>query len=238
MRRILHGILFCCFLLATTHAWAKDSVNKLVFTYDGHPRTVYYYAPDTVGDLPIVVLLHGSGRDGTEMLNAWKSLAVSEHFILAAPNSLDPAVWDSQNDPPAFLHAVVEQVGAKHVVDPSRIYLFGHSGGAVYALAMALVDSEYYAATAVHAGALPPQNEHLFTYPKRKMPIALWVGDRDAFFPPDRVTATKAMFEAHGFQVQLTVIANHSHNYDEASEKVDRQAWQFFKDVQLPSPNQ
>jgi len=236
MRRIQYCLVVLFLLAFANHAQAKDKSNRLIFTYDGHPRTVYYYVPDDPGEEPIVVLLHGSGRDGTEMLNAWKSLAASEHFILAAPDSLNSAVWDSQYDPPAFLHAVVDQVSAIHKIDSRRIYLFGHSGGAVYALALALIDSEYYAATAVHAGAFPAQNEHLFTYAKRDMPIAIWVGDHDTFFPVDRVAATKALFDSHGFHVQLNVIPNHSHDYAEASEKVDRQAWKFFEETELPLP--
>lgn len=234
MRRIHCCFVILCLLASADHSQAKDKSNRLRFTYDQHTRTVYYYVPNDPGEKPIVVLLHGSGRDGTEMLNAWKSLAVSEHFILAAPDSLNPSAWDSQYDPPAFLHAVVDQVGAIHKIDSRRIYLFGHSGGAVYALALALIDSEYYAATAVHAGALSAQNEHLFTYAKRNMPIAIWVGDHDAFFPVDRVAATKALFDSHGFHVQLNVLANHSHDYDEASEKVDRLAWKFFEETELP----
>ena len=168
------------------------------------------------------------------MLDAWKVLAASEQFMLAAPDSLDAAVWDSKYDSPAFLHAVVAQVGAMHAVDPQRIYLFGHSGGAVYALALALIDSDYYAATAVHAGALPDQSHRLFPYATRHMPVALWVGDHDPAFGIDRVTETRDLFKAQGFDVQLSILKSHGHEYSEVAETVNRQAWTFFQGASLP----
>ncbi len=220
-----------------SQAYAKEKNNRLVFTFGGRPRTVYYYVPEDAGARPVVVLLHGSGRDGTEMLDAWRSLASAEHIILVAPNAMDPQKWDSLYDPARFLEAAVDQVKAIHAIDPRRIYLFGHSGGGVFALDMALMDSDYFAATAVHAGALGPENEHLFTYAERHMPIAIWVGDGDPFFPVARVAATKSQFEAHGFSVRMDVLKNHTHDYGEVSEKVDREAWEFLRGTELESPS-
>ncbi len=228
MKRRGVWISIACLLAFANHAGAKDKGNRLQFEFEGHLRTVYFYAPSDSGAMPVVVLLHGSRRDGTEMLNAWKGLASSEHFLLVAPDSLNTAEWDSKYDPPGFLHAAVDGVKAVHAIDPGRVYLFGHSGGAVYALALALIDSEYYAAAGVHAGALPAGSDHLFTYAGREIPIGLWVGDQDPSFPVDHVRATKDLFEAHGFHVQLTIVPKHGHDYSEASDRVDRQAWQFF----------
>jgi poly(3-hydroxybutyrate) depolymerase len=226
-----------CLLLFIHTAFAKQPLQKLTLPFDGKSRTYYCYIPDDPRPLPVVVLLHGSGRDGHQMADPWKSLAASEHFIIAAPDSYDPAAWDSDKDPPEFLHAVVDQVKALHPIDENRIYLFGHSGGAVYALAIALIDSEYYAATAVHAGALRPQNYSLFARAKRHMPIAIWVGDHDGFFPIDSVRATETAFKSHGFDLKLTVMMNRSHSYEEVAEDVNRQAWKSFSAASL-QPNQ
>jgi poly(3-hydroxybutyrate) depolymerase len=64
------------------------------------------------------------------MVDAWRDLASKERFIVAAPNSFDPSGRAFKTDSPRFFHAVVEQVKAKHAVDESRIYMFGHSAGA------------------------------------------------------------------------------------------------------------
>jgi dienelactone hydrolase len=171
------------------------------------------------------------------MVDAWKDLASREHFILAAPDSYDSSNWDFETDPPAFFHAVVEQVKAKHAVDESRIYLFGHSAGAGHALLLAILDSNTFAAVAVHAGALTPENYHLFAYAERRMPIAIWVGSQDLYFPLDIVIATKKEFESHGFHVELSVIPGHDHNYYAISDKVNRDAWDFLKKTQLQQAN-
>ena len=43
---------------------------------------------------------------------------------------------------------------SKYPINPRRVYLFGHSAGASFALHMSLMESQYFAAAAIHAGAL------------------------------------------------------------------------------------
>ena len=228
-------VLFCA-LISGVPALAKVTIIRSVFELNEHKRTVYWFAPDVAGPLPIVVLLHGSGRDGAVMANAWKDLAAKERFMIAAPDSYNSALWETMDDTPEFLHAVVDQVRAVHPVDDSRIYLFGHSAGASYGLLLALTDSDYFAAIAVHAGALWPENYRLLEQPTRKMPLAIWVGSKDQNFPVEDVLATKRAFEAHGFQVDVHVIQGATHNYDNFSEELDNYAWTFLKDKKLPAP--
>lgn len=210
----------------------KDT--KYTFEFAGRTRAYYFFIPNDRGSLPVVVLLHGSGRNGQVMVDAWKGLAAKEHFIIVAPDAYDSSVWGVKLDSPAFLHAVVEQIEARHPIDANRIYLFGHSAGAVHALVFAIIDSHYYAATAVHAGALPQGYEKLlFSQADRRMPIAIWVGDKDPQFHVDAVTATKRLFETNGFPVELSVIPNHDHNYYAISDEVNSQAWEFLKKAQL-----
>ncbi len=170
------------------------------------------------------------------MAQAWKDLAIRESFIVAAPDSLDPAAWQSKVDPPEFFKAVIGQVKALHPIDESRIYLFGHSGGAAYALFLAIMDSDIFAATAIHAGALQSNPEGLFDQADRKMPIAIWVGARDPFFPVDAVEATRKLYAANGYDIKVNLIPNHDHNYYAISDQVNAKAWDFLKTVHLESP--
>jgi poly(3-hydroxybutyrate) depolymerase len=230
------GVIAVCVLLVGLTASAKDKVTKSTFQFQRSTRTYYFFVPDVPGPMPVMVLLHGSGRNGQVMADAWKDLAAKEHFIVAAPDAWDSAGWSTQADPPAFLHAVVEQVAAQHAIDQSRIYLFGHSAGAVFSLVLSLIDSEYYAAAAVHAGALQPDQYSLFQYAERKMPAAIWVGDRDPNFPLDLVNATKKEFNKNGFPLEVSIIANHDHNYYAISDDVNRRAWEFLKKSHLEQP--
>lgn len=244
--RALIGLAACALLAGAiggqnpptaSSASENQAAAKLTFEFAGVSRTYYSFIPDVEGPMPIVVLLHGSGRDGKVMVDAWRDLASKERFIVAAPNSYDPASWAFKTDSTGFFHAVVEQVKAKHAIDESRIYLFGHSAGAIHALVLAIVDSRYYAAAAVHAGALPSGYEKLlFAQADRRTPIAIWVGSKDPLFSVEAVTATKREFEAHGFPVKLSVIPDHDHNYYLISDAINQDAWGFLKGALLKGP--
>jgi predicted esterase len=221
---------------ATVSAPAREMATRNTFEFAGSTRTFYTFVPEAEGPLPLVLLLHGSGRNGQVMVDAWAVLAAKEHFIVAAPDAYDSSAWNIKTDAPDFLHAVVDQVEAKHAVDRNRIYLFGHSAGARYALLLAILASHSFAAVAVHAGALQPDNYRLFVYAGRRMPIAIWVGDQDLLFPVEQVTETKKEFESNGFPIELTIIPHHDHNYYVISDEVNGQAWEFLKKARLRQP--
>jgi predicted esterase len=222
---------------AAVSAPARELAVKQTFEFDGNTRTFYSFVPEIEGPLPLILLLHGSGRNGQVIVDAWADLATKEHFIVVAPDAYDSSAWKLKMDPPDFLHAVIEQVKAKHAVDDNRIYLFGHSAGAVYALILAILDSHYFAAVAVHAGALKPEYYRLFAYAGRRMPIAIWVGNQDLFFPVDLVTSTKKEFETNGFPIELAIIPHHDHNYYVISDEVNGKAWEFLKKARLRQPD-
>ena len=226
-------MMVLCALPLAIPASAKDKITKLSFDFSGHARVLYMVVPEKQGPMPVVVLLHGSGRNGEIMAETWKDLAAREGFIVAAPDAFTSAGWGSLVDPPEFFRAVVDQVKAIHPVDESRIYLFGHSAGAAYALFLAIMDSDLFAATAIHAGALQANPDGLFEQADRKMPIAIWVGDRDPNFPVDVVEATRRLYETNGYQIQLNLIPNHDHNYYVISDEINGKAWNFLKKVQL-----
>ncbi len=207
---------------------------RLSFEFAGKSRAYYAFIPEIEGPLPVVVLLHGSGRSGQVMIDAWKGLAAKERFIVVAPDAWDPAGWGVKMDSPEFLHAVVGQIEAKHAIDACRVYLFGHSAGAVYALILSVIDSRFFSAAAIHAGALPPGYEsQILARADRRTPIAIWVGDKDPLFHADAVTATRSLLEANGFPVKLTVISNHDHNYYAIADEINKQAWSFLKRARL-----
>src|SRR5439155_440283 len=75
------------------------------------------------GPAPLVVLLHGSGRNGTSLVERWDRLARSEGIVLVGPDSIDRSAWQIPADGPEFIHDVVEDVRSKHSIDPRRLYL-------------------------------------------------------------------------------------------------------------------
>ncbi|HLJ88139.1 MAG TPA: dienelactone hydrolase family protein, partial [Candidatus Angelobacter sp.] len=129
---------------------------------------------------------------------------------------------------PEFLRDVIEAVQKKYPVDSRRLYLFGHSGGASFGMYMGMLESQYFAAVAVHAGTLQKDSD-VFTFAQRKIPIAIWSGTLDQFFPLDQVRSTRDILNSHGFRAQLFEMPGHDHDYYQVAGEVNKEAWAFLK---------
>lgn len=222
-------------------AKSKDKVEHASFAFNGHDRVYYYQIPsaaDATAPLPAVVLLHAQGGYSTDLTGVWHQLASQEKFIIIAPESLSNMIWDSKVDGPDYLHAVVAEVAKKHPIDQRRVYLFGESTGGVYATAVGLFDSQYWAATAVHDAKLDASNYSLFKYAQRKEPFALWLGDRDPNLKVDEAQNEKEAFTAAGFPFLLKVMVFSNGEYGGNYDQVNEGAWKFFQQNQLPGPGQ
>jgi len=213
----------------------KSKITKQTIEFGGKKRAYYLYVPDNVASKPpLLVTLHGSGRDGLSLVEKWKDIADQEGFIVAGPNALDPAQWSATDDSADFLREIVEQLKGKYSIDTKRVFLFGHSAGAVYALDLSMSQSEYFAATAVHAGSWRSNEELDYVHlAKRKTPIAIFVGDVDQYFPLDSVKKTEELLKSNQFPVQVTVMKGHDHWYYTLAPDINRNAWAFLKQHSL-----
>jgi tetratricopeptide (TPR) repeat protein len=222
--------------IAQASALAQKITRETIVS-EGKKRAYYLYVPKSVtpsSPLPLIVLLHGSNHVGLSLAEKWNKLAEQEGVIIVAPDSIDSSVWSVPNDGPAFLHELVEFIRGKFPVNPRRVYLFGHSGGAGFALLMALYESEYFAGTAVHAGALKSGSSTLVDMAKRKTPIQIQVGTVDPFFPLSAVRATRDLLKTRGFPAELVEIPGHDHWYYDLAPKINQTAWEFLKTHELP----
>jgi poly(3-hydroxybutyrate) depolymerase len=221
-------------LLSFSSAFAKDDITKELITSNGKKRVYYLYVPSTVkAPAPLIVTLHGSNRNGMTLVEKWKDYAKKEGIILAGPDSANSSGWSSPKDGPDFLRDLVEELKTKYPVNPRRVYLFGHSAGATFALHMSLLESQYFAAAAVHAGALVQEDMGLLDLAKRKIPISIQVGDRDEFVPIDIVRATRDALKGKAFPIDLIEIRNHNHWYYDDASKFNKTAWEFLKKYEL-----
>ena len=220
-------------LLVTFGAWntAAAKTTKESVTSGGVSRPYYLAVPDKPPDapMPLIVLLHGSGRDGKSLLTSWEKLADKEKIILVGAEATVREGWGMRDDGPHFLYDLVESVKAQRRVDPKRVYLFGHSAGAIHALAMAVLESEYFAAVAVHAGIMDAPYTPFIERAPRKTPIGIWVGTRDPLFPVEAVRRTRDQFAAQGFSVHLMEIPGHTHWYYDRAPEINKDAWAFLE---------
>lgn len=67
----------------------------------------------------------------------------------------------------------------------------------------------------------------------RKIPMAIWVGTQDHFFPLKVVRETRDVLNARGFNLRLTEINGHTHDYYSSSSSINKEAWAFLKDHKL-----
>jgi poly(3-hydroxybutyrate) depolymerase len=140
-------LLLLLVLVPFSSAVAKDEITKELITSGGKTRAYYLYVPSTVKEpAPLIIMLHGSNRTGVTLVEKWKDLAKKEGIIIAGPDASNLKGWASPQDGPDFLRDLVEELKTKYPVNPRRVYLFGHSAGAVFALEISLMESQYFAA--------------------------------------------------------------------------------------------
>jgi poly(3-hydroxybutyrate) depolymerase len=222
-------------LTSISVALGAEKVVKETLISSGADRTYYLFVPERAKEKPspLVILLHGSGRDGRILVDHWESLAKKEGIILAGPDATARDGWGMRDDGPLFLRHLNEAIQEKYAVDRRRVYIFGHSAGAVHGLVMGILESEYFAAVAVHAGALRPDFVPYIARAPRKIPIAIWVGTNDNFFPLPPVRATRDALNQQNFNAELTEINGHTHNYYGRSSAINKDVWAFLKTKQL-----
>lgn len=238
MRRLLWLALFTAALAPAAAAPGDDKgkIVKSTVMSEGKNRTYYLFVPEGLSrekPAPLLVLLHGSGHNGKLLVEHWQKLAAQEGLILAGPDARSPERWGMPQDGPLFLRDLVEELKKTQPVDPARVYLFGHSAGAIFGLYMTVLESEYFAAVAVSAGALPEKDFGMLDEPERKVPVAIFVGTRDPFFPVSVVRATRDAYKQRGFNVELNEIPNHDHYYYRLSADINAKAWAFLKQHRL-----
>jgi poly(3-hydroxybutyrate) depolymerase len=233
VRLFLVAMLALLFGLSAASAATPGKITKERFDYGGRSISYYLFVPKSLSaqaPAPVILLLHGSGRNGSSLAEPWKDLAGKECIVLVAPDAIDPGQWKVPDDGPAAFCALLDELRRTLPIDPHRLYLFGHSGGAVFALYMSILEPEYFAATFVHAGALRSEQEIAgLSIITRPIPIGIVVGDQDPFFPAKDVAATVDGFKARGVPIQAEIIKGHNHNYYDVSSRVNASAWAFLR---------
>ena len=139
----------------------------LVCCSGGVERTCFLRLPpgyDGKKKLPLVLLLHGRGGDplSAEEYTGMGLKANRGGFILACPAAVgDPATWSvglnsglRDNSDVVYLGSLIDQLVKWLAVDPLRVFVVGHSSGAMMAYRLAAETSGKIAAIAVAAGTV------------------------------------------------------------------------------------
>jgi len=149
-RRIL-GILALALLLAPARSIAAEAHKNFDFVHSGKHITVWFYeAQGATPQAPVVIVMHGVGRNGEDYLSDWIPLAKAHGFLLVVPefskaefpgeeaynygNTVDTAgrplpreQWSFSAIEPVF-DAVKSRTGNRS----ERYCIYGHSAGAQF----------------------------------------------------------------------------------------------------------
>ena len=94
---------------------------------------------------PLLVLLHGAGADGEDILPVLEDYADAAGLLLLAPDSRD-VTWDavggSYGPDVSFLDRALADTFARYAVDPGRVAVSGFSDGASYALSLGITNGD------------------------------------------------------------------------------------------------
>jgi poly(3-hydroxybutyrate) depolymerase len=201
----------------------------------GKKRTYHLFVPERVAAAgapakakaaPLVVVFHGSGQGGAALVEPWREVASREGFIVVGPDAADPSKWSTPADGPEFVHDLVEHIKAAYPVNARRVYLFGYSAGSGFAVNMSLLESRYFAATAVFASAT--FSRQYAGVAERKIPFLVRAGADDQVFPVREVRATVKGLAALGFPVDFKELAGRGHGYHQIAAQVNEEVWEFF----------
>ena len=132
---------------ATATATAAPPPSPLVTARPYRLRVPVGYDP--AHPAPLLVLLHGYGSSGAELESFFSaaSLADSKGVFVAIPDGTKDGAgkrfWNATDaccnfgnakvDDVAYLVALLDDVAARHAIDPKRVFLVGHSNGGYFA---------------------------------------------------------------------------------------------------------
>jgi predicted esterase len=187
---------------------------------------------------PLLLALHGGGRDGASQIELWKPLAERERIIILAPNSLKPpfieATWFAPDNGQNLI-SKIEDVLKHYPVERNRIYCFGHSVGATKALDWGFHNRHFFAAVALHS---PMQASGIYQFKaepdSRRLPLGVWVGEQNYDSNWHCASALQYAYKEHpNLSLDLKVIPQHRHNDIYTRPGLTDEIWAFLKQYTL-----
>jgi polyhydroxybutyrate depolymerase len=146
------------------------TLTEIEVIVDGTTRIAVVHVPSGATGtepLPVVLSFHGAGElaENRPLVDGFMALGDQNGFVSVYPQGLvgdaGPASgvtgWDVEAtavDEPAFVAALLDELGAQVCIDDSRVYAAGNSNGGAMALLLACELSDRIAAVASVEGAV------------------------------------------------------------------------------------
>ncbi|WP_299418584.1 prolyl oligopeptidase family serine peptidase [uncultured Shimia sp.] len=197
-------------------------------TLDGiTPVKWHYVGPQVARPVPLVVLFHGRDRTGLSMIEMWYETARNNGFAILAPTA-PSGNWPYEEPSPYVLEKMIDQLHEKHQIDREKVFLFGHSAGAVYAQALLNKTKGPWRAAALHGGFLPASHQIV---PQEAKPYRAYVGQHETGFELADIRATGEEMAKRGVANDLIVIPQHTHWFYDIGDQIAADSWAWFKSL-------
>lgn len=173
-----------------------DSTRSLLF--EGVVRSYILHIPPGITSsqaVPLVLVFHGIGLDGNEMIRISGFNAQSDlsGFIVVYPDGTgDKKSWNGghccgkaalkQVDDVGFVHALIDELSTIVTFDPQRVYATGFSNGAIMVYRLACELSDQIAAIGP-VSATQVKEDLLACQPTRPVPVIHFHGTDDRLNP-------------------------------------------------------
>jgi polyhydroxybutyrate depolymerase len=196
------------------------------FDFGGFKRSYALVPPqdfDAEKSYPLVVVFHGAGGSGIELLKATglKDLASEQGYLIAFPNGVEQG-WgyldkeeqhtrEVYTEDWNFFTALVDDTANFAQVDPSRVYVIGFSNGGSLAYRIMCEHPDRVAGVVVIASTLSSYtaDQCINTAP---VPLMMVLGTADRTFPfggSAEIKSDGRLILQFSFQQQMTFLAQH-----------------------------
>ena len=223
-------------LLAAPTALRPSELESRSFALEGRPRGYSRFAPEGSCEsgsapAPLVILHHGTGGNGSELVAAWRSLARREKLVLLAPVGTGTYGWQVPQDGPVLHRELVAEASRECAIDLRRMYLVGFSNGGDHALYLALAESEYFAAAAIVCAALRQRQLPMVELSPRRIPLFYMTAAGDTTYPPSETRATREALRRLDWPLRARELRGERHGHPAS---FPAEAWRFLREHALP----
>jgi len=193
-------------------------------------RSYNVYVPDNLGEgkHPAIFVFHGAMRTGASVVERWKSNADKHGLIIVGAHGHNKN-WGKGTDIYGLIPALVKDAKSKYPIDKDRMFMFGHSAGALYANWATMRYPDLFVASAIHGGALKANKIPLKSIHDKQMPIIYILGNKDTVFSKWPIEKSARKMSKRGHDTEFVLLIEHTHWYYDLAPQINNIAWDFFE---------
>ncbi len=203
----------------------------------------YYdlYVPDGVGPKPLLIALHGYGGDKASMMRLARRINERDYVIAALQGPHQHLIrpqdrsqglgygfgWLTNFKPEESvalhhrnLNQIIDTLTAESVAEPTKVFLLGFSQAVGVNFRYAFTHPDRLRGVIAICGGIPGDWEGEGKYQTSDFDVLYIAGEKDEFYPPDRIKQNARALERRARSVELRIF--------NASHEVPREAYQVI----------